>query len=87
MLEGLKILNLSHSMYLTSTPDFSKLPNLENLIMKDCQSLFEVHSSIGDLKKLLLINFKDCTSLRNLPREIYQLTSVKTFILSGCSKI
>ncbi|XP_058746938.1 uncharacterized protein LOC131619917 [Vicia villosa] len=87
LLLKLKIINLSHSKYLKSTPDFSKLPNLEKLVMKDCQSLSEVHSSIGDLKNLLLINLKDCTSLSNLPREIYQLTSVKTLILSGCSKI
>ncbi|PNX97809.1 disease resistance protein (TIR-NBS-LRR class) [Trifolium pratense] len=87
LLEKLKVLNLSHSKYLRSTPDFSKLPNLEKLIMKDCPSLSEVHSSIGDLKNLLLINFRDCTSLDNLPREVYRLISVKTLILSGCSKI
>ncbi|XP_024632717.1 disease resistance protein RUN1 [Medicago truncatula] len=87
LMEKLKILNLSHSKYLRSTPDFSKLPNLEKLIMKDCQSLSNVHQSIGDLKNVLLINLKDCTSLENLPREIYQLKSLKTLILSGCSKI
>ncbi|GAU30756.1 hypothetical protein TSUD_354810 [Trifolium subterraneum] len=82
LLEKLKVLNLSHSKYLRSTPDFSKLPNLEKLLMKDCPSLSEVHPSIGDLKNLLLINLRDCTSLGNLPREIYQLISVKTLILS-----
>ncbi|KAJ1427903.1 Leucine-rich repeat domain superfamily [Sesbania bispinosa] len=87
MLEKLKILNLSHSRYLKNTPDFSKLPNLEKLILKDCPNLSEVHESIGDLKNLILINLKDCTSLSNLPRKIYQLKSVKTLILSGCSKI
>ncbi|CAK8560217.1 unnamed protein product [Lathyrus sativus] len=87
LLEKLKVLNLSHSKYLKSTPDFSKLPNLEKLIMKNCQSLSEVHHSIGDLKKIHLINLKNCTSLANLPREIYQLISVKTLIISGCSKI
>jgi len=55
--------------------------------MKDCQSLSDIHPSIGDLKNLLLINLKDCASLVNLPREIYRLRSVKTLILSGCSKI
>ncbi|MCH85447.1 TMV resistance protein N, partial [Trifolium medium] len=87
LLQKLKILNLSHSKHLKSTPDFSKLPNLEKLIMKDCQSLSEVHSSIGDLKNILLINLKDCTNLGNLPIEIYQLASVKILILSGCSNI
>ncbi|XP_024628955.1 disease resistance protein RUN1 isoform X2 [Medicago truncatula] len=87
ILDKLKILNVSHNKYLKITPDFSKLPNLEKLIMKDCPSLSEVHQSIGDLKSLVLINLRDCTSLANLPREIYQLKSVKTLIISGCSKI
>ncbi|CAL5195431.1 unnamed protein product [Lathyrus oleraceus] len=87
LLGNLKILNLSHSKYLKSTPDFSKSPNLEKLIMKDCPKLSEVHQSIGDLNNLLLINLKDCTNLSDLPRKIYQLKSLKTLILSGCSKI
>jgi Leucine-rich repeat (LRR) protein len=86
-MEKLKILNLSHSKYLTSTPDFSKLPNLEKLIMKDCPRLSEVHQSIGNLRNLLLINLEDCTSLNNLPENINQLKSLTTLILSGCSKI
>ncbi|XP_014516683.1 protein SUPPRESSOR OF npr1-1, CONSTITUTIVE 1-like isoform X2 [Vigna radiata var. radiata] len=86
-LKWLKFLNLSHSMYLRETPDFSRLPSLEQLILKDCPSLLGIHKSIGDLCNILLINLKDCTSLSNLPKEIYKLKSVKTFILSGCSKI
>jgi hypothetical protein len=86
-MEKLKILNLSHSKHLTSTPDFSKLPNLEKLIMKNCPRLSEVHQSIGDLRNLILINLKDCTSLSNLPEKINQLKSLTTLILSGCLKI
>ncbi|KAK2352679.1 disease resistance protein RUN1 [Trifolium repens] len=87
LLEKLKILNLSHSRYLKNSPDFSKLPNLENLIMKDCPNLSNIHQSIGDLNSILLINLKDCTSLNNLPEKIYQLKSLKTLILSGCTNI
>ncbi|AES86808.1 disease resistance protein RPV1 isoform X1 [Medicago truncatula] len=86
-MEQLKILNLSHSHYLTQTPDFSYLPNLENLVLKDCPRLSEVSHTIGHLKKVLLINLKDCISLCNLPRNIYTLKSLKTLILSGCLKI
>ncbi|XP_027908282.1 TMV resistance protein N-like [Vigna unguiculata] len=86
-LERLKFLNLSHSRYLSKTPDFSKLPNLEKLILKDCPSLYEVHHSIGDLNNLLLLNLKDCTCLGNLPMVIYKLKSLQTLILSGCSNI
>ncbi|XP_022641630.1 TMV resistance protein N-like [Vigna radiata var. radiata] len=87
VLRSLKVLNLSHSMYLTETPDFSRLPNLEELILKDCPRLQEVHQSIGHLCYLILLNLKDCKRLSNLPQEIYRLKSLKTLILSGCSKI
>ncbi|CAJ1949635.1 unnamed protein product [Sphenostylis stenocarpa] len=87
VLGWLKFLNLSHSKYLTETPDFSGLPSLKKLILKDCPSLCKVHQSIGDLCNLLLINLKDCISLSNLPKEVYKLKSLKTLILSGCSKI
>ncbi|XP_059449150.1 disease resistance protein RPV1-like [Corylus avellana] len=82
----LKFLNLSHSHYLTQTPNFATLPNLEKLILKDCTSLFEVHQSIGDLNNLVLVNLKDCKSLESLPRSFYRLKSLQTLILSGCSK-
>ena len=87
MLEKLKFLNLSHSHYLSQTPDFSKLPNLEKLILKDCTSLFEVHESIGDLQSLILVNLEGCKSLKCLPRSFYKLKSLETLILSGCCKI
>jgi len=86
-MEKLKVLNLSHSHYLTQTPDFSYLPNLEKLVLVDCPSLYEISHSIGDLKKILLINLEDCVSLCSLPRSIYKLKSLKTLILSGCLKI
>jgi len=86
-LKWLKVLNLSHSKYLIETPNFSRLPSLEQLILKDCRRLHKVHQSIGCLRYLTLLNLKDCTSLSNLPRKIYKLKSLKTLILSGCSKI
>ncbi|XP_062177036.1 disease resistance protein RUN1-like [Alnus glutinosa] len=81
--EKMKILNLSHSHYLSQTPDFSRLPNLEQLILEDCTSLFEVHHSIGDLTSLVLVNLKGCKCLTSLPRSFYKLKSLETLILSG----
>jgi len=86
-LTWLKYLNLSHSKLLIETPDFSGLPSLEQLILKDCPRLQEVHQSIGGLRHLTLLNLKDCASLCNLPRKIYKLKSLKTLILCGCPKI
>ncbi|XP_028751292.1 protein SUPPRESSOR OF npr1-1, CONSTITUTIVE 1-like [Neltuma alba] len=87
LLEGLKSLNLSHSHHLTETPDFSKAPYLEKLILKDCPSLSIIHPSIGDLKHIVLLNLKDCKSLKHLPGSVYNLKSLKTLYLCGCSKI
>ncbi|XP_021826138.1 protein SUPPRESSOR OF npr1-1, CONSTITUTIVE 1-like [Prunus avium] len=65
--QNLKILNLSYSLVLTKSPDFSKLPNLEELILEGCKSLSKVHSSIGDLGRLSLVNLEDCQNLRAIP--------------------
>ncbi|VVA20235.1 Hypothetical predicted protein, partial [Prunus dulcis] len=85
-LEKLKILNLSHSLYLTQSLDFSKLPNLEKLILKGCKNLSKVHKSVGDLKNLTSVNLKDCQKLKRLPKNFYRLKSVETLVLNGCSR-
>ncbi|XP_028765392.1 TMV resistance protein N-like [Neltuma alba] len=87
LLPYLTILILSHSPHLRQTPDFTNLPNLEKLVLKDCPSLVLIHQSIGDLKKIILVNLKDCKCLRVLPRSIYKLKSLRTLVLSGCSLI
>ncbi|KAM7478297.1 hypothetical protein LguiA_026510 [Lonicera macranthoides] len=86
-LSSLKILNLSHSHELTCAPDFSTLPKLESLILKDCVNLLEVHESIADLERLCLLNLKGCINLRRLPRLIFHLRSLETLVLSGCSEL
>ncbi|XP_016646920.1 PREDICTED: disease resistance protein TAO1-like [Prunus mume] len=83
--QNLKILNLSHSYQLTKSPDFSKLPNLKELILEDCESLSEVHSSIGDLGRLSLVNLECCYTLRDLPLNFYNSKSIETLLLNRCS--
>ena len=51
-LKNLKVLNLSHSKFLTKTPDFTGVSRLETLFLEDCSTLFKVHSSIGLLDRL-----------------------------------
>ncbi|XP_024641700.2 disease resistance protein RPV1, partial [Medicago truncatula] len=82
-MEKLKILKLSHSHYLTQTPNFLNLPNLEQLVLSDCPMLSEVSHSIGYLNKILLINLEDCTSLRSLPRSIYRLKCLEMLQSAG----
>ncbi|KAL7235587.1 hypothetical protein ACSBR1_018975 [Camellia fascicularis] len=87
LLEQLKILNLTRSYDLTSSPDFSKLPNLERLILKDCIKLVEVHESIVELRRLVLLNLRGCKNLKKLPRKISQLNTLEKLNISGCSKL
>ncbi|XP_016647214.1 PREDICTED: TMV resistance protein N-like [Prunus mume] len=84
--QNLKILNLSQSYKLTKSPDFSKLPNLEELILQFCISLSEVHSSIGDLGRLSLVNLEGCSDLEDLPLNFYKSKSIETLILNKCRR-
>ena len=86
VLKKLKFMDLSHSKYLIETPDFRGVTNLERLVLEGCVSLRKVHSSLGDLKDLIFLNFKNCQMLKSLPSSTCDLKSLETFILSGCSK-
>jgi len=83
----LKVLNLSNSKYLTTSPDFSQVPQLEILILEGCTSFVQVHESIGYLKRLVSLNLKNCTNLKDLPRSIINLESLESLDLSGCSAL
>ncbi|XP_042483027.1 disease resistance protein RPV1-like isoform X2 [Macadamia integrifolia] len=86
-LKKLEVLNLSHSTFLKRTPNFVRFPNIVKLILADCNSLAEVHQSIGNSHKLVFLNLQDCRSLKNLPVTICNLTSLENLTLSGCSKL
>ncbi|KAL9346921.1 hypothetical protein Peur_061774 [Populus x canadensis] len=86
-LPKLKILDLRHSRDLIRTPDFSGLPALEKLILEDCIHLVQIHESIGDLQRLLILNLRNCTSLMELPEEMNRLNSLQELVLGGCSNL
>ena len=86
-LPNLKILNLNHSHDLLKTPNFSGLPSLEKLMLKDCIKLIKVDQSIGELKTLTFLSLKDCKNLMKLPRTIGLLVSLEVLNLSGCSRL
>ncbi|KAK2967385.1 hypothetical protein RJ640_002165 [Escallonia rubra] len=83
----LKTLDLSHSQRLARTFNFSRLPNLEKLILKGCVGLLEVCESIGFLKGLELLDLEDCTSLKKLPRNMGLLNFLQELNISGCSNL
>ncbi|XP_059665558.1 disease resistance protein RUN1-like [Cornus florida] len=82
----LKFLDVSHSLYLDKTPDFSNLPCLEKLNLEGCTNLIEVHESIGVHKRLVRLRLKNCKNLSRLPISI-KLEKLETLNLSGCLKL
>ncbi|KAG8660922.1 hypothetical protein MANES_02G202000v8 [Manihot esculenta] len=85
-LDGLKYINLRNSQALRRTPDFTRAPHLEKLVLEGCTSLIEVHPSIFLLKWLMILNMKDCIGLQTLPISI-EMPSLQVLILSGCFKL
>ncbi|KAL6269181.1 hypothetical protein ACE6H2_026092 [Prunus campanulata] len=82
----LKSIDLSFSENLTRTPDFTGTQNLERLVFEGCANVVKIHPSIASLKRLRVLNFKNCKSIKSLPSEV-ELESLETFDLSGCSKV
>lgn len=82
----LKFIKLNHSVHLTKTPDFAGVPNLERLVLDGCTNLSFVHPSIGLLKRLKVLNMKECIRIKSFPAEI-EWASLEVLILSGCLKL
>uniref|UniRef100_A0A7N2MH25 ADP-ribosyl cyclase/cyclic ADP-ribose hydrolase n=1 Tax=Quercus lobata TaxID=97700 RepID=A0A7N2MH25_QUELO len=84
--EMLKFIKLNRSLKFFETPDFTKIPILEKLILEDCINLRKIHPSIGVHKKLALLNLKGCKNLRSLPGK-FEMESLEILILSKCSNL
>ncbi|XP_024197371.1 disease resistance protein RPV1-like [Rosa chinensis] len=84
--EKLKFIKLCHSQKIVETPDLAGVQNLETLDLEGCSHLVRIHQSLGFLKKLIVLNLKDCKSLESLPSRI-EMESLETLILSNCSKV
>ncbi|KAL9667730.1 hypothetical protein QQ045_002095 [Rhodiola kirilowii] len=83
-LGALRVLNLSYSLCLRSTPDLSNANGLEWIVLEGCLNLVKIHDSIGSLRNLYYLNLKGCKNLRRLPNTIDKLDSIKKVNLSGC---
>nr|AIW47135.1 NBS-LRR-like protein [Gossypium thurberi] len=85
-MESLERLTLSGCSKLESFPEIDgKMECLLELCF-DGTNIKEIPSSIGNLRRLELLNLKDCTSLRSLPIKI-GMESLEKLILSGCSSL
>ncbi|XP_071703724.1 disease resistance protein Roq1-like [Rutidosis leptorrhynchoides] len=82
----LKVMRLRHCRKLRSTPDFTQITNLEELILEGCVKLTKLHPSVGMLKRLIVLNMKNCKRLMNFPCKL-ETKSLKVLCLSGCLKL
>ncbi|KAL6316810.1 hypothetical protein AAG906_021110 [Vitis piasezkii] len=85
-LPKLVVIDLGNSQHLLKCPNLSFAPRVERLILDGCTSLPEVHPSVTKLKRLTILNVKNCKMLHHFP-SITGLESLKVLNLSGCSKI
>ncbi|KAL6269264.1 hypothetical protein ACE6H2_026175 [Prunus campanulata] len=81
----LKKMNLSHSENLTTTPDFSGIPNLEELDFRSCKNLVEIHPSIADLKCLEMLDLGYCSKLKKIPEFSGQMKNLSWLSLREMS--
>ncbi|KAF3786734.1 putative disease resistance protein [Nymphaea thermarum] len=66
---------------ITVTPDFSFAPYLEQLTLRNCERMTEVHDSVGTLENLKSIWIKGCNALEGLPKKIEKLTQLRSLTL------
>ncbi|KAJ0900149.1 putative P-loop containing nucleoside triphosphate hydrolase, leucine-rich repeat domain superfamily [Helianthus annuus] len=85
-LPNLKILYLSDSKNLIKTPDFEGLPCLERLILDGCESLEEIHPSIGYHKRLVFMDVSGCSALKRFP-PIIHMKKLESLQLRYCNQL
>ncbi|KAL4625120.1 hypothetical protein ACB092_05G001200 [Castanea dentata] len=86
--EKLKIIQMNGSTNLKETPDLIRVPNLKEMVLKDCLNLREIHPSTWVHNRLTRLNLKGCVNVnvKTLPSK-FEMESLEVLILSGCSKL
>ncbi|BFG40806.1 hypothetical protein CerSpe_270800 [Prunus speciosa] len=84
-LPNLKKMNLWGSENLTTTPDFSGVPNLMWLDFQFCKNLVEIHPSIADLKCLECLDLRFCSKLKKIPEFSGQMKNLSMLDLQATS--
>ena len=77
---------MAGSSNLIITPNFSGVPNLEELILAGCSNLRKLLSSIDKLKYLKLLDLLVCQELTSLPNK-FEMDFLVTLSLTRCSKV
>ncbi|XP_024966537.1 TMV resistance protein N-like [Cynara cardunculus var. scolymus] len=83
---NLKFIHLQRLGWLTKFPDVSGAPNVERLVLLYCESLVEVHESLGSHRRLVYLDMSGCERLVCLP-SIIEMESLETLRLSDCYRL
>ncbi|KAL4628703.1 hypothetical protein ACB092_05G258900 [Castanea dentata] len=84
--DKLQFINLADSSNLIISPDFTGVPNLKQLVLAKCSNLHKLHPSIGNLKKLILLDLEQCEELSHLV-DFTGAPNLEKLVLAGCSKL
>ncbi|KAL8252513.1 hypothetical protein R6Q59_036206 [Mikania micrantha] len=71
---------------LLKTPNFDGLPSLQNLILKECPKLKEIHPSLENHTSLQYVSVWRCKKLRMFPT-ITHMKNLKNLYIAWCPKI
>ncbi|XP_056847504.1 disease resistance protein RPV1 isoform X2 [Raphanus sativus] len=85
--ENLKVVNLRGCHSLEAIPDLSNHKALEKLVFEGCKLLVKVPRSVGNLSKLLHLDFSYCTNLTEFLVNVSGLKHLEKLFLSGCSNL
>ena len=77
---------MAGSSALIISPNFTGVPNLEKFVLARCSNLCRLHPSIGNLKKLILLDLERCKELSCL-LEKFEMESLEILNLTYCAKV
>jgi Leucine-rich repeat (LRR) protein len=79
-------MDFSFNGSITTMPDLSKVENLRELRLDNCENLTTVHESIGFLKQLVHLSASRCKNLENFLQRMF-LPSLEVLKLDSCFKL
>nr|XP_043608861.1 TMV resistance protein N-like [Erigeron canadensis] len=82
----LKEMELCYMKALVKTPDIGGLQCLEKLILEGCESLEEIHQSLGNHSNLVHVSVRICDKLTRFPT-IVKMDKLKVLRISECKAL
>ena len=81
-MDKLKLIDLSDSQNLIKILNFSRVPNLKQLILQRCIRLSKIHASLENLKYLIRLDLNGCSKINELPENLGNIKNLKELDVS-----